>query len=78
MDNEITSYRPLFQQREYIKLVAANVINRFGDSIDAIAFAWLMYEITQSAALMALIRARTICPRCFCSRLRARWSSASK
>lgn len=55
MDNEITSYRPLFRQREYIKLVAANVINRFGDSIDAIAFAWLMYEITQSAALMALI-----------------------
>ena len=55
MDNEINSYRPLFRQREYIKLVAANVINRFGDSIDAIAFSWMMYEITQSAALMALI-----------------------
>ena len=55
MDNEITSYRPLFRQREYIKLVAANVINRFGDSIDAIAFSWMMYEITKSAALMALI-----------------------
>ncbi|MEN6338762.1 MAG: MFS transporter [Clostridiaceae bacterium] len=55
MDNEITSYRPLFQQREYLKLIAANVINRFGDSIDAIAFSWMMYEITQSAALMALI-----------------------
>ncbi|MEN6419321.1 MAG: MFS transporter [Clostridiaceae bacterium] len=55
MDNEITSYRPLFRQREYMKLVAANVINRFGDSIDAIAFSWMMYEITKSAALMALI-----------------------
>jgi len=42
-------------QREYLKLIAANVVNRFGDSIDAIAFSWLMYEITQSASLMALI-----------------------
>lgn len=48
-------YRPLLGQREYLKLVAANVINRFGDSIDAIAFSWLMYEITRSASLMALI-----------------------
>ncbi len=55
MDNQTTSYRPLLTQREYLKLIAANVVNRFGDSIDAIAFSWLMYEITQSAALMALI-----------------------
>lgn len=55
MTNETTSYRPLLTQREYLKLIAANVVNRFGDSIDAIAFSWLMYEITQSAALMALI-----------------------
>lgn len=55
MESESTSYRPLRTQREYLKLVAANVVNRFGDSIDAIAFAWLMYQITQSAALMALI-----------------------
>lgn len=55
MDNQTTSYRPLLTQREYLKLIAANIVNRFGDSIDAIAFSWLMYEITQSAALMALI-----------------------
>jgi Na+/melibiose symporter-like transporter len=55
MDQQTTSYRPLLTQREYLKLIAANVVNRFGDSIDAIAFSWLMYEITQSAALMALI-----------------------
>ena len=52
---EVTSYRPLKTQKEYLKLIAANVINRFGDSIDGIAIAWLMYEITHSAALMALI-----------------------
>lgn len=55
MEAEITTYKPLATQREYLKLVAANLINRFGDSIDGIAIAWLMYKITNSAALMALI-----------------------
>ncbi|NLI54852.1 MAG: MFS transporter [Clostridiales bacterium] len=55
MESQATSYRPLKTQPEYLKLIAANVINRFGDSIDGIAIAWLMYEITNSAALMALI-----------------------
>ena len=55
MESEITSYRPLRAEKEYLKLIAANVINRFGDSIDGIAIAWLMYQITHSAALMALI-----------------------
>ena len=55
MEREVTGYRPLKTQKEYLKLIAANVINRFGDSIDGIAIAWLMYEITNSAALMALI-----------------------
>lgn len=53
--DSVSSYRPLLTQRQYLKLVAAGVVNRFGDSVDAIAFSWLMYEITQSAALMALI-----------------------
>ena len=55
MESEVTSYRPLKAEKEYLKLIAANIINRFGDSIDGIAIAWLMYQITQSAALMALI-----------------------
>ncbi len=55
MESEALGYRALKTQQEYLKLIAANVINRFGDSIDAIAIAWLMYEITNSAALMALI-----------------------
>lgn len=55
MEQQATSYRLLKTQKEYLKLIAANVINRFGDSIDGIAIAWLMYEITNSAALMALI-----------------------
>ena len=55
MESEITSYRPLKAEKEYLKLIAANIINRFGDSIDGIAISWLMYQITHSAALMALI-----------------------
>lgn len=55
MESEVTSYKPLKTQKEYLKLIAANVINRFGDSIDGIAIAWLMYQITHSASMMALI-----------------------
>ena len=55
MESVPIGYRPLKTQTEYLKLIAANVVNRFGDSIDGIAIAWLMYEITRSAALMALI-----------------------
>ncbi|NLF28843.1 MAG: MFS transporter [Clostridiales bacterium] len=55
MQGEISSYRVLRSQPEYIKLIVANLINRFGDSIDAIAFSWMMYEITNSASLVALI-----------------------
>jgi len=52
---DLSVYRPLKTQKQYLKLIAANVINRFGDSIDAIAFSLAMYAITGSAALMALI-----------------------
>lgn len=31
------------------------MISRFGDSLDAIAYSWIMYEITGSESLMALI-----------------------
>ncbi len=51
----IASYRALRSEPEYLKLVLANVVNRFGDSIDAIAFSWMMYQITASASMMALI-----------------------
>ena len=52
---DLSVYRPLKTQKQYLKLIAANVVSRFGDSIDAIAFSWAMYRITGSAALMALI-----------------------
>ena len=55
-------YAPLKTQKEYLKLLASSVVNRFGDSIDAIAYSLLTYEITGSAALMAFVLAINYLP----------------
>jgi len=48
-------YRDILRQKEYMKLMIADVINRFGDSIDSIAFVWLVYQVTNSAAWSSII-----------------------
>ncbi len=48
-------YRDVLTQKEYLKNIVANSISRFGDSIDAIAFTWLVYAITGSAAWSAIV-----------------------
>jgi MFS family permease len=53
-ENKI-GYREILRQKEYMKTVIAAMINRFGDSIDGIAFTWLVYQITRSAAWSAII-----------------------
>lgn len=55
MSNKLGGYRAILRHKQYTKLIAANVINRFGDSIDAIAFTWLVYELSGSAAWSAII-----------------------
>lgn len=55
MDEKKIGYRDIFRQKEYMKTVIADIINRFGDSVDSIAFIWLVYQVTQSAAWSALI-----------------------
>lgn len=52
---EKVSYKDVLKQKEYLKIMMAGLINRFGDSIDAIAFTWMVYAITGSAAWSALI-----------------------
>lgn len=47
------NYLELLPEREYLKNLFATLISRFGDSIDSIAFTWLVYELTGSAALTA-------------------------
>lgn len=54
-EEEKTGYKDIFHQREYMKIICSNVISRFGDSIDSIAFTWLVYAVTGSAAWTAII-----------------------
>ncbi len=52
---EKRNYRALLSQKQYLKLLTADLVSRFGDSLDAIAYSWIMYEITGSESLMAFI-----------------------
>ncbi len=47
-------YRDLSSQKEYLKLMMANAVNRFGDSIDMIAFSLMVYQLTGSASWVAV------------------------
>ena len=62
MSSKIAGYRSLADQKQYLKLIAANTVSRFGDSLDAIAFSWVMYQVTGSASLIALILAFNFLP----------------
>ena len=62
MKSKTTEYRVLKTQPEYLKMIAANLINRFGDSVDSIAYGLLMYRVTGSASLMALVVAINYLP----------------
>ncbi len=53
-ENKI-GYRDILRQKEYMKTIIADIINRFGDSIDSVAITWLVYQVTQSAAWSAII-----------------------
>ena len=57
-----SKYSVLRGEREYFKLLAANAVNRFGDSVDSIALSLLMYEVTGSASMMALLLAVNYLP----------------
>lgn len=49
------NYRSLLQEKNYMKLFIANMISRFGDSLDAIAYTWMVYELTNSPTWIAII-----------------------
>ena len=48
--------------KNYTKLLTGVFITRFGDSIDSIAFSWLVYIMTGSRVLMGSIFAISILP----------------
>ena len=55
-------YGVLIKEKGFMKLLCANIVNRFGDSVDALAFSWLVYELTGAAALMAVVVALNFLP----------------
>ena len=62
MEQNKKMYGEIFKEHEYRKLILASVINRFGDSVDAIAFTWMVYQITHSAAWSAIVFALNTLP----------------
>lgn len=62
METNIIGYKDILKQKEYMKIITAALINRFGDSVDAIASAWIVYELTQKAYWSALIYALNLIP----------------
>ena len=55
MEEKNVTYKEILKESEYRKLLFSNVINRFGDSVDAIAFTWLVYQITHNAMWSAIV-----------------------
>lgn len=51
--NKKLTYKSLLLEKEYIKNLIAKVISRFGDSLDSIAYSWMVYQLTGSKVLMA-------------------------
>ncbi|MBP5222669.1 MAG: MFS transporter [Lachnospiraceae bacterium] len=62
MEQKKGIYVEIIRVREYRKMILSGMINRFGDSIDAIAFTWLVYQLTQSAAWSAIVYALNTLP----------------
>lgn len=49
------TYFDLFRSEKYRKLLYSNLINRLGDSIDTLAFAWIVYAFTGNGFWTAII-----------------------
>lgn len=55
MDEQKIGYKVILRQKEFMKTVLADIINRFGDCVDGVALVWLIYQVTQSAAWSAIL-----------------------
>ena len=56
------NYSKILKVSEYRKLLLSNFINRFGDSVESIAFTWVVYQITNSASWSAIVFALNMLP----------------
>lgn len=56
------TYKEVLKEKNFMQYMIANLISRFGDSVDAIAYSWIMYEVTGNASLIAFILAVNYIP----------------
>lgn len=54
--------RGLSQHKSYLVMIAAKIISRFGDSVDSIAYSWMVYLLTGSELLMGTLYAVNFIP----------------
>lgn len=54
-EKDSVNYKMIIGERQYLKFIISNLVNRFGDSIDSVAFSWMIYIITGSASWSAII-----------------------
>ena len=71
-------YKEILKNYQYLKLLLAGLINRFGDSIDTIASAWLIYELTSNAMWSAIIFGVNKIPTVFIQPLAGAWIEGKK
>lgn len=55
LENKKVTLLSMFKIKAYFQLLSANVISRFGDSIDMIAYSWMVYQLTGSELLLGTI-----------------------
>lgn len=60
--NKNSGLSSLLKYREYMKIWAGGLVSRIGDSIDSIAFMWLVYQLTGSGMMMGTILAVNFLP----------------
>ncbi|ANS73167.1 hypothetical protein AWM70_00025 [Paenibacillus yonginensis] len=53
---------PLSKNKDFLLLLCAKAISRFGDSVDAIAYSWIVYMLTGSKLLMGTLFAVNTLP----------------
>lgn len=71
-------YKDVLHQTQYMKMILASLINRFGDSIDAIASSWIVYELSGNAAWSAIIYGVNKIPTVLITPLAGAWVEGRK
>ncbi len=62
MEQNNITYIDIIKDSNYRNLILARMIDRFGDSIDGLAFTWLVYQITHNAMWSAIVFALNMLP----------------